>query len=105
MLQGSHSSVFLGVSVGFFQLSGYHLIKYTHDLGFPGGSVVKNPLANAEVVGVIPGLGGSPEKEMQPTSVFLPGKCLGQRRQEGHCPWCGIESDMIYWLNNNNNNQ
>ena len=62
MLQGSHSSVFLGVSVGFFQLSGYHLIKYTHDLGFPGGSVVKNPLANAEVVGVIPGLGGSPRE-------------------------------------------
>ena len=29
-------------------------------MGFPGGSVVKNPLANAGDVGLIPGLGRSP---------------------------------------------
>ena len=29
-------------------------------MGFPGGSVVKNPLANAGDVGSIPGLGRSP---------------------------------------------
>ena len=29
-------------------------------MGFPGGSVVKNPPANAEDVGLIPGLGRSP---------------------------------------------
>ena len=28
--------------------------------GFPGGSVVKNPTANAGDVGLIPGLGRSP---------------------------------------------
>ena len=28
--------------------------------GFPGGSVVKNPLANAGVLSMIPGLGRSP---------------------------------------------
>ena len=30
------------------------------DSGFPGGSVIKNPLANAGNVGSIPGLGRSP---------------------------------------------
>ena len=30
--------------------------------GFPGGSVVKNPPANAGDMGSIPGLGRSPEK-------------------------------------------
>ena len=29
-------------------------------MGFPGGSMVKNPLANAEDVGLTPGLGRSP---------------------------------------------
>ena len=36
--------------------------------GFPGGSEVKNPPpANAADAGLIPGLGRSLEKEMQPT--------------------------------------
>ena len=29
-------------------------------MGFPGGSMVKNPPANAGDMGLIPGLGGSP---------------------------------------------
>ena len=29
-------------------------------VGYPGGSVVKNPPANAGDMGLIPGLGGSP---------------------------------------------
>ena len=32
--------------------------------GFPGGSVVRNPPANAEDACLIPGSGRSPEKEM-----------------------------------------
>ena len=36
-------------------LSIYHIVK-----GFPGGSVVKNPPANAGDVGLIPGSGKSP---------------------------------------------
>ena len=32
------------------------------EAGFPGGSVVKNPPANAGDVGLIPGLGRSPGK-------------------------------------------
>ena len=35
-------------------------IHLTHTEGFPSGSVVKIPLANAEDVGSIPGLGRSP---------------------------------------------
>ena len=31
--------------------------------GFPGGSVLKNPPANAIYMGLIPGLGRSPEEE------------------------------------------
>ena len=34
-----------------------------HHKGFPGGSVVKNPPANAEDAGFIPGLGRSPGEE------------------------------------------
>ena len=36
------------------------VFKWQEDGGFPGGSVVKNPLANAGDVGLIPGLGRSP---------------------------------------------
>ena len=43
-------------------------------LGFPGGSVVENPPANAGDVGSIPGQEDPLEKEMQPTLVFLPEK-------------------------------
>ena len=52
-------------------------------LGFPGGSVVKNPPVNAEVTGdagLIPELRRSPEgRNQQPTPVFLPGESHGQR--------------------------
>ena len=39
--------------------------------GFPGGSVVKNPPANARDPGLIPGLGRSPEEEMVTPSGIL----------------------------------
>ena len=49
----------------------YHLIS-TSD--FPGGSVVKNPLANnAGDTGSIPGSGRSPGEMATPAPVFLPG--------------------------------
>ena len=46
---------------------------------FPGESVVKNPTANAEDVGLVPGeVGKVPQrKKWQPTPVFLPGKSHG----------------------------
>ena len=38
----------------------YFIDSYQTILGFPGGSVIINPPANAEDVGSIPGLGRSP---------------------------------------------
>ena len=40
-------------------------------MGFPGGSVVKNPPANAGDLGLIPGWGRSLEKEMTTRSSIL----------------------------------
>ena len=40
-------------------------------IGFPGGSVVKNPPVNAGDAGSIPGLGRSLEKEMATQSSLL----------------------------------
>ena len=49
-------------------------------LGLPGSSVIKNPPANAEDMGSIPGLGRfSGEENGNPYPVFLPGK---SHRQE-----------------------
>ena len=45
--------------------------------GLPGGSVVKNPPANAGDTGLIPGLGRTPwRRKCQPTPVFLLGETL-----------------------------
>ena len=46
--------------------------------------MVKNLPANAGDAGLIPRLGKSPGKEMATHSVFLPGKCHGQRSLEGY---------------------
>ena len=41
----------------------YVWLLLSHAMGFPGGSVVKNPPANAGDTGLIPGLGRSPGEE------------------------------------------
>ena len=59
-------------------------------VGFPGGSVLKNPPANAgvsEATGSSLGQEDPLEEEMQPTSVFLPEKSHGQRRLVGCSLW------------------
>ena len=55
-------------------------------MGFPGGSVVKNPPANAVDEDSIPGREDPLEKEMVTHffSVFLPGKSHGQRSLVGY---------------------
>ena len=42
-------------------------------MGFPGGSVVKNPPASSGDTGLIPGSRRSPGEKWQPTPVFLLG--------------------------------
>ena len=65
---------------------------------FPGGSVVKNPPANAGDVrdsGSIPGLGRLPwRRKWQPTPVFLPRASHGQRSLAGYSPWGRNEWDI-----------
>ena len=61
-----------------------HFTTMVHHLeGFPGGTVVKNPSANAADIGnaaSVPRSGGSPGGgHDNPTSVFLSGKSYGQR--------------------------
>ena len=72
-------------------------------MGFPGGSMVENPPANAGYTSSILGSERSTlEKDMVPILVFLPGKSHGQRSLVGYIVH-GVtkESDMTYQLNNN----
>ena len=63
-----------------------NLLRTTLVLGFPGGSVVKNPPAMEETRVRSPGWEDPPEKGMA-TPVFLPGKLHGQRSLVGYSPW------------------
>ena len=71
-------------------------------LGFPVGSRIKNPLANAGDVDSTPGLRRSPAERI-PTPVFLPGKSHGQRSLASYSPWGCKELDTAERLNNTNN--
>ena len=53
----------------------------------PGGLVVSNLPANEGDVGLIPGSGRSPKKEMATHSSILAGKSHGQRSLMGYSPW------------------
>ena len=63
--------------------------------GIPGGTLINNPPVNAGdsrdsgLVGKIPW-----GRKWQPTPVFLPGKCHGQRSLVGYSPLGPKESDM-----------
>ena len=63
-------------------------------MGPPGGSVVKNPPADAGDVVSVPGLGRSPGggNEWQPIPVFFLGKSHGQRSLVGYSLWGHKES-------------
>ena len=52
-------------------LISYYDLRYEYLRGFPHGTVVKNPPANTGDVGLIPGFGRSPEKEMATNSTIL----------------------------------
>ena len=66
-------------------------------MGFPGGAVIKNPLANAEDAGLIPGSGRSPEEGNAIHSWETPGT-----EEPGGLQSMGVtkESDMAEQLNN-----
>ena len=69
-------------------------------MGFPGGSAVKNPPANAGDVDLIPGLGRSPGgghgNPLQYSCLENP---YGQRSLVGYSPLDSEESDTTELLN------
>ena len=69
-------------------------------MGFPSGSVVKNPPANVGDTDPVLGLGrssGEGNGNPQPTPVFLPGKSHGQRSLMGYSPWgCNKQQQNHY---------
>ena len=73
------------------------------NIGFPGGSVVKNLPANIRDKGLIPGSGRSP---VEVNGNSLQYSCLGNPMDRG--PWWATvhgvakEMDMASGLNNNN---
>ena len=60
--------------------------KLQSERGFPGGSVIKNPLAR-RTQGLPCVRKISWKRKWQPTPVFLPGKPHGQRILAGYNPW------------------
>ena len=60
-------------------------------MGFPGGIVVNNLLANAgeaKDAGSIPWVRKIPwRRKWQPTALYLPGNFHGQRSLAGYSPW------------------
>ena len=75
-------------------------------IGFPSGSMIKNPPAIAGDAGLIPDLGKIPwRRKWQPIPVFLPGQSHGQRSLVGYCPRGLRESDTTEWLNSSISNR
>ena len=74
-------------------------------VGFPGGSLVKNPPAVHETR--VPSLGGKIpwRRKWQPTPAFLPGESHGQKNLAGYSPWglrrvrhdLAIQQQQIQW--------
>ena len=62
--------------------------------GFPGGTAVKNPPANAGATGDACVEKISWRRKWQPTPVFWLGKFHGQRNLVGYRPWGHKKSDM-----------
>ena len=66
---------------------GHSKLKQLPLLGFPGGSDGKESTCNAGDLGSISASGRSPwRRKWQPTPVFLPGECYGQRSLVGYSP-------------------
>jgi len=65
----------------------YLTVFSTVSLDFPGGSVVKNPPANAGDTGLIPGPGRSLKEGNGKPLQFLSGKFHRQSSLVGYSPW------------------
>ena len=86
------------VSVGDYQARSPFNFKPSEWRGFPHGSVLKNPPANARNVDSIPESGRFPGVGNAPKPVFLPGEFHGQRSLAGYSSWGCKESDTTEGL-------
>ena len=59
-------------------------------MGFPGGSVVKNPSASVDDMGLIPGSRRSPEKEMA-THSSIPAWVVLWTEKPGELQFMGLQ--------------
>ena len=87
-------------------LSVLNIYLKTSLLGFPDGSVVKNPSANAEDAwdaGSIPGLARSPgEGNGNPLQYSCLGNTMDRGAWQATVHGVANESDLTWWLSNNN---
>ena len=68
-------------------------------LGFPRGPSGKEPICHCRRCRFNSWVGKIPwRREWEPTPIFLPGKCCGQRNLVGYSPWGCKESDTTEWL-------
>ena len=74
-------------------VSGNILGKLRGNRGFPGGSVVKNPYANAEDTGPIPSREDVQEKDMAIHSSILAWK-IPQTEEPGRLPSMGLQKGL-----------
>ena len=87
-----------GVTKSWTRLSEFHILY----VGFPGGTVVKNPPANAgdtREAGSIPGSGRSLEEGTATHSSILAWRIPWTEEPGGYGPWDRKESDMTEQLN------
>ena len=70
------------------------LLGTTHEQGFPDGSVVKNPPANAGDISSISALGRHPEEGKDNPFQYPCQKFHRQRSLVGYSPWGLKEWDM-----------
>ena len=73
----------------------YTILCYI-DIGFPGGSVVKNLPANAGDVGLIPGSGSSPgDENSNPLQYSCPGNPINRGGQATFYTVARIRQDLV----------
>ena len=89
----SEISVSSSLVLGFFFFFFFFGLSLMCSLGFPGGSVVKNPPANAGDADSIRVRKLPWKRKWQSTPVFLPGKFHRQKSLAGYSPCGPIELD------------
>ena len=77
-----------------FKLSNFYFHVSTHLIGFPDGSVVKNPPANAGGMGSTPGFERSPGEENTHSSILASEVPWTEEPGGLHSPGGGKESDL-----------